>query len=183
MVYALLIAVVFFTFSYTLAWGHKVDLMASQSSTDTFKNLNLETIDGDVVTSENLKDARVTLFNVWGTTCAPCVQELPILEELTHSYAPGEIQLFGMLEDSLDSRGGVVQAHLDTAKNYLTKAGATYPTLVLDEPTYAFVKTSVVGTPTTFFVDSEGNIVHVVTGANSLDGWKEQVDIALSNLS
>lgn len=180
---ALIVGIISFTFAYTTAWGEKVDLMATQSSADVFKTINLETLDGDSFTSENLKDARVTLFNVWGTTCAPCVQELPVLEELSHSYAPGEIQIVGMLEDSLNADGVLVPEHLEIAKGYLENAGATYPTLSLDETTYAYVKTTCIGTPTTFFVDSDGNVVHVVTGANSLEGWKEQVDTALSKIN
>lgn len=179
---ALLVGIIGFTFAYSTAWGEKIDLMAKQSSTDVFKAMNLETLDGDSFTTENLKDARITLFNVWGTTCAPCVEELPTLEELNHSYAPGEIQVVGLLEDSLDTNGQLVPAHLKTAKSYLETAGATYPTLALDEQTYAYVKTASIGTPTTFFVDGEGNIIHVVTGANTLQGWKKQVDTALSKL-
>ena len=182
LVCALIIGIVGFTFSYSIAWGTRVDLMTKQSSSDVFKSLNLETLDGDSFTSENLKDARITLFNVWGTTCSPCVHELPILEELNQSYDPGEIQVVGMLEDSLDSNGQPVPAHLETAKGYLQKSGATYPTLVLDEQTYAYVKTAIRGTPTTFFVDGEGNIVYVVTGANDLESWKQQTETALSML-
>ena len=180
---ALLVGIIGFTFSYTTAWGEKINLMNAQSSTDVFKNLDLKTLDGESFTTENLRGSRITLFNVWGTTCAPCIQELPTLEELNHSYAPGEIQVVGMLEDSLNTDGVLVPAHLETAKGYLEKAGATFPTLALDEATYAYVKTAAIGTPTTFFVDSEGNIVHVVTGSNSLQGWKDQVDTAMSKLS
>lgn len=180
---ALIVGIIIFTFAYTTAWGEKVNLMTTQSSTDVFKSMDLKTLDDDSFTTENLRDSRITLFNVWGTTCAPCIEELPTLEELNHSYAPGEIQVVGMLEDSLNTNGALVPAHLETAKGYLEKAGATFPTLALDEATYAYIKTACIGTPTTFFVDSEGNIVHVVTGANSLQGWKDQVDTALSKLA
>lgn len=179
---ALLVGVVCLTFAYTTAWGERIDLMTKQSSTDVFKNIDLEALDGSSFTSENLKDARVTLFNVWATTCAPCIAELPALEELNHSYDPGEIQVVGLLEDSLDANGRLVPAHLETAQGYLDKVGATFPTLALDEATYAYVKTASIGTPTTFFVNSDGEIIHVVTGSNSLQGWKQQVDTALSKL-
>ena len=181
-IYALLVGVVCLTFTYTTAWGEKIDLMTKQSSTDVFKNVNLEALDGSSFTSENLKDARLTLFNVWATTCAPCIAELPALEELNHSYDPGEIQVVGLLEASLDANGRLVPAHLETAQGYLDKVGATFPTLALDEATYAYVKTASIGTPTTFFVNSDGEIIHVVTGSNSLQGWKQQVDTALSKL-
>ena len=179
---ALLVGIIGFTFSYTTAWGEKINLMNAQSSTDVFKSIDLKTLEGDSFTTENLKSSRITLFNVWATTCAPCIAELPALEELNHSYDPGEIQVVGLLEDSLDANGRLVPAHLETAQGYLDKVGATFPTLALDEATYAYVKTASIGTPTTFFVNSDGEIIHVVTGSNSLQGWKQQVDTALSKL-
>ena len=144
---------------------------------------SLETLDGTHFTSENLKDARITIFNVWGTNCPPCIRELPYLQELNDTYAPGEIQVVGLLSDSVDASGTVVPAHLDDARKYMADSGATYPTLILDQATYAFVTTNIVGTPTTFFVNSDGEVVRTVTGGNSYSSWKSYTDEELAKLS
>ena len=108
-----------FTFTLTKAWGERMDQLAALSSTDAFKTMDLETLDGTHFTSENLKDARITIFNVWGTNCPPCIRELPYLQELNDTYAPGEIQVVGLLSDSVDASGTVVPAHLDDARKYM----------------------------------------------------------------
>lgn len=172
-----------FTFTLTKAWGERMDQLAALSSTDAFKTMDLETLDGTHFTSENLKDARITIFNVWGTNCPPCIRELPYLQELNDTYAPGEIQVVGLLSDSVDASGTVVPAHLDDARKYMADSGATYPTLILDQATYAFVTTNIVGTPTTFFVNSDGEVVRTVTGGNTYNNWKAYTDEELAKLS
>lgn len=171
-----------FTFTYTKAWGEWADRLAEESSTDVFSTMDLQTLDGEHFTAEDLKGSRITLFNVWGTNCPPCIRELPELEALSKSYAPGEIQVVGILSDSMSSEGEVMEGHLDDARMYMENSGATFPTLILDQRTYAFIMSTLIGTPTTFIVDSEGNVIRTVVGGNDLAGWKTIVDEVLSGL-
>lgn len=172
-----------FTFTLTTAWGERMDQLAALSSSDVFKTMDLETLDGTHFTSENLKDARITVFNVWGTECPPCIREIPYLQELNNTYAPGEIQVVGLLSDSVNAQGEVVPAHLDTARKYMEDSGATYQTLILDQATFAFITTNIVGTPTTFYVNSDGEIIRTVTGGNDYGSWKAITDEELAKLS
>lgn len=171
-----------FTFAYTTAWGIRVDRLSAISSTDVFKKVDLEIIDGGHFTEENLKDARVTLFNVWGTSCSPCIAEMPDLEKLGQSYEPGQIQIVGLVEDAVNANAEVIPAKAAEAQQIMDKAGATFPSLLMDMNTYAFVKTNVAGTPTTFFVDENGTILHTVTGRQSFKQWKKSVDEVLATL-
>lgn len=180
---SLVVMVFVFTFSYAAAWGRRMRLFEEQSSTEIFNTLNLETLDGASFTHENFKDAKVTLINVWGTDCAPCINELPELEALNHSYAPGEIQVVGLLKDATNGDGAVLTKNIDTAKKLCEKAGVTYPTMLANQEMFAYLSHAIAGTPTTFFFDSDGNVIKVVTGANNLTNWKNQVDDALAQIS
>lgn len=168
---------------YTVSWGVQMKRYEQQSSTDVFEKLDLEAIGGGRFTHENYKDAKITILNVWGTDCSPCISELPELEELNHSYAPGEIQVVGLLKDSMSSKGEVQPDHIARAQELFEAAGATYPDLIVDTDTFAFLSGAIAGTPTTFFLDSNGKLVKTVTGANTLLAWKQQVDDALAQLS
>ena len=172
-----------FTFTLTTAWGERMDQLAALSSSDVFKTMDLEALDGTHFTSENLKDARITVFNVWGTECPPCIREIPYLQELNNTYAPGEIQVVGLLSDSVNAQGEVVPVHLDAARKYMEGSGATYQTLILDQPTFAFITTNIVGTPTTFYVNSDGDIIRTVTGGNEYESWKAITDEELAKFS
>ena len=45
----------------------------------------LKTLDGKTLTNEDLK-GKITVINVWGTWCGPCVMELPHLNSLVDKY-------------------------------------------------------------------------------------------------
>lgn len=169
--------------TYSMAYGIKMDRTDAIASTDVFAKVNLKGLDDKPFTSENLKDAQITLFNVWGTTCAPCIIEMPDLEELNHSYEPGKIQVVGVLDDSLNDDGTLPKAVAGEAQEIIEKTGVTYPTLVPDETMSAFLNATIVGTPTTFFVDSNGKILLTLTGAHSLESMKEYVDQAFTVLN
>lgn len=171
-----------FTFAFTTAWGQAMDRLAAFSSTSVFATMDLKTLDGYSYTSENLRNARITLLNVWGTSCPPCINEMPELDKLNQSYEPGQIQVVGLVSDITNSDGEVDEKKVEEARQIVQTAGVTYPSLVMDKATYAFVMTNIIGTPTTFFVDSGGKIVKTVTGANNLEGWKQHVDEALASL-
>ena len=165
---------------FTSAWGMMVDRMEATDSTNVFSTMNLKDLNGKSFTSENLKDAQISIFNVWSTTCAPCVMEMPDLETLNHSYEAGQIQVIGLLEDSSDRDGTPIEENLATAREIVEKTGVTYPVLVLDQLTYAFISSTIVGTPTTFYVDQEGKILMTATGAESLEAMRGRVDKLLS---
>lgn len=169
-----------FMIGFTKAWGDRMDTLATLSSADAFKGKEFDTIGGGKFTSEDIKKARVTAFNVWATTCPPCIRDLPEFEKLSHEYSQSDFQIVGILSDSADSGGNVAKDRLEDAKGIIDKAGLTFPTLILSKELYAFLAANTIGTPTTFFVDSEGNIIEMVTGANDYDGWKAKIDSILA---
>ena len=44
-----------------------------------------EDLDGNEVTESILKDKDVTMINIWGTFCPPCIEEMPELAKLSAS--------------------------------------------------------------------------------------------------
>lgn len=179
-VIAAIITVFAFMIGFTKAWGDRMDTLARVGEANVFKDSEYATITGGKFTPEDLKKARVTAFNVWATTCPPCIQELPELEKLNHEYPEGEFQVVGILNDSTDSGGNVNQKHIEDGCKIVEKAGVTFPTLVSSKELYAFLSSNIMGTPTTFFVDSEGNVIEMVTGSDDYDGWKAKIDSVLS---
>jgi len=179
---AAVITVFAFMFSFTKAWGERMDRLDAMSTSDIFVNKTYATIDGSQFSTESLKETRVTAYNVWATTCPPCIAEMPDLEKLDKSYPDSEFRVVGILNDSTDSDGKVVQKHIDDANKIVASAGVTYPSIVVSQEMYAFLATNTIGTPTTYFVDSNGKILKSVTGSNSYDSWKAEVDTVLAEL-
>ena len=104
-----------------------------------------EDLDGNEVTESILKDKDVTMINIWGTFCPPCIEEM-----------------IGILCDvSLNDKSA-----LQDAKSIVSKAGTNYPCLLLNDSLTDYLS-QFMYVPTTIFVDSEGNqIGEPVVGAD-----------------
>jgi thiol-disulfide isomerase/thioredoxin len=97
------------------------------------------------------KTLLITFFATW---CPPCMQEIPTLIDL-HQHFSGDN--FSVIALSVDEGGPKVVAKL--VKN----RSITYPVLMADEGT-AQNFGGIVGIPTSFLVNKEGNIVKKYPG-------------------
>ena len=164
------------------------DVEASEeadTSTDTepmgpFQFFTAEDIEGNEVTHEIFADADLTVINIWGTFCGPCIQEMPDLGELSHEYAEKNVQFVGLVGDAFDQQGKIDSAIVEEAKSIVAQTGADYlHILPMNELLYN-VMSQITAFPTTVFVDSEGKQVdYAYLGAADKATWAERIDAAL----
>lgn len=138
------------------------------------KSLSFETrdLDGNAVSSEELFSAhKITMVNVMTTWCTYCIQELPELQSLSEAYAEKDCAIVGLLYDGTDT------ALLDTGRSLMEQAGAGY--LVLQPWDGMDTQIPVQAFPTTFFVNSDGEIVgETILGAEP-ERYAAQLDALL----
>ncbi|MFD0798012.1 TlpA family protein disulfide reductase [Maribacter chungangensis] len=67
-------------------------IMGSTPTEDIYKYVNkvlpkfiLSDLEGNMISSESLK-GKPTVINLWFTTCAPCIEEMPLLNEIESNY-------------------------------------------------------------------------------------------------
>jgi len=110
-------------------------------------------VTGDTVESKSFagKTLLVTFFATW---CPPCMQEVPDLINLQNDYAAKGFSVLGL---SVDQGGaGIV-------KKLVEKRSINYPVLMADS-SIAREFGGVVGIPTSFLVNSKGQIVKKYPG-------------------
>jgi len=150
-------------------------------STGTF---TMEDIYGESYTEAMFQDYDLTLVNLFTTWCSPCIAEIPHLEQLSQDMSDKNVQVIGIVLDIPDGNGGQDAEALETARLLAEKAEVTYPFLIPDSTLMNGLLQGITSVPTTFFVDSEGNVVgQVYMGARSLEQWTEVVEEELSALS
>lgn len=143
---------IFLSIALLLAGAAAFAQSVSFSSTDLDKNK---------ITDEIFSAADVTVVNVWGTFCPPCIREMPELAEWQKSM-PKNAQIIGIVCDvnSTDDAKGISKA-----KAILKKSGATFTNVIANQSLAQFLN-GIQFVPTTFLVDKNGNIVgDMIVGA------------------
>lgn len=126
-------------------------------------------LDGNEVTQAVFAESKLTVMNMWGTFCSPCLGEMPDLGELARSYDKSEVNFIGVVCDANES---------DTAevKELVKDLGADYCHLCLNNDLNNWQFGEYQYVPTTVFVDSSGNILGYFVGAVSKDEWINQIE-------
>lgn len=119
----------------------------------------LTTPDGKPTTLAANLDGRPMVVNLWAHSCAPCIEEMPLLEA-AHQEHPSVGFLGVHVNDPAPSD------QLEKAKGLATQTGITFP-WVQDPDRNFFFEAKAAGMPTTLFLDERGRILATKTGAFS----------------
>ncbi len=103
---------------------------------------------------------RYVLLNIWATSCAPCVAEMPALNELDKKLDPGRFVIIALTED----HDGV-----DMAKLFYQRNGIDHLAIYNDPSGRAPFALRIHGLPTTLLINPEGFEVARLEGSAEWD--------------
>lgn len=150
--------------------GQEDDQTAQEESTK-FPAFTAVDLEGNTVTEGIFAQKDLTVLNIWGTFCNPCVGEMPELGEWAKEM-PDNVQMVGLI---IDINGEEDTEHRDLAVDITSNAGADFTQIIANQD-FAPVLKDVLGVPTTMFIDKDGNIVgDSILGAD-VDGYKKFVE-------
>ncbi len=141
-----------------------------------------ETLEGAVCDQSILKDKKVTMINVWGTFCGPCISEMPDLAALNKKYADQGFQVVGIIIDAVDTKLNKIPARLDDAKAIAEQTGADYTHLIPSPSLNASFLSEVQVVPHTIFVNADGEMIgeeHL--GSKSASEWEAVISSLLES--
>ena len=139
----------------------------------TAKNLNLEDVDDSIFKNKDL-----TVLNIWGTFCGPCINEMPELGAWAKEM-PENVQIIGLVADIA---GETDSKQIDTAKTILEKTDANFQNIIPNADFMPLLST-VVGVPTTYFINREGKIIGKPIVGAQVPKYKAFVEEYLATLS
>ena len=149
----------------------------AQSKTKTKIEFSAKDINNKNITSEIFEDAELTMINIWGTFCGPCIKEMPDLAQLNKNNENKGFQIIGIVIDAVNRKGLPDSKQMDAAKKIVKQTGADYIHIVPDTKLLNGILQNVFAVPTTIFVDKNGNQVgKTYTGSRSLADWQKIVD-------
>jgi thiol-disulfide isomerase/thioredoxin len=117
-----------------------------------FPDFNLTSIDGTPYTLSDLR-GKVILLNFWFIGCAPCVAEMPLLNQLKEEY---QEQDFLLLTFSTDNKASIFSFKKNREMNFVIFENSK--DIIENKFHLSYVY------PTNIFIDKEGKIVEFKTG-------------------
>ena len=137
---------------------------------NAFPTFTTQDLNGNTVDNSIFAKADLTVLNIWGTSCYPCIAEMPELQEWSEEM-PENVQMMGLV---LDATPGNTDS-IEIAQAICEMTGVTYTNLLVCADMAEFAK-DIMFTPTTIFVARTGAIVgEPVVGAH-VDGYKAAVE-------
>ncbi len=120
-------------------------------------SLSGSTLDGKDWSLANDATNKVVVVNVWGSWCGPCVEEMPMLQQVWTGYQqkPGSpVQFLGIDQDSRETGAAAAQ-----------RFGLTFPSLVDESRTMPLaLQGKAQATPTTLVLDRQHRIAARIAG-------------------
>jgi len=124
-------------------------------------------LNGQVVTEQVFQQHTLTMVNLWGTFCQPCIREMPDLQRLQDKYQTSGVKVLGV----------VVDKDAAAAKRITASTAARYQNVIPDATLEQNVCRAFAYVPATIFVDSNGRIFEeMVSGSNNLEGYSRVID-------
>ncbi len=132
-------------------------------------DFTLPALGGGEVSLSALK-GKVVLVNFWATWCPPCINEMPVLNDLYVAYRDQGVEVLGL---SLDEEG------LPITKPFVEKLEVTYPIVEADRKTYQAYG-NVLTIPHTFVIDREGTVSKRFVNNQTRDAFEAAIKAALA---
>jgi thiol-disulfide isomerase/thioredoxin len=134
-------------------------------------------LNGRIVDNSFFAKQRLTMVNVWGTFCGPCIREMPDLAQLPAAFPTTDFAILGVIADTPDASNEA------TARQLTGSTGVTYTNVIPDRSLTIEMLADVSVVPTTFFVDRTGTVVsEVLTGSHTKAQWMSIIQGVLANL-
>ena len=142
---------------------------------EKFPEFKTTDTNGNEVTEKIFADKDITMVNVWGTFCGPCINEMPELQKIYESL-PKNANLIGIAADVPEG----MKDGVDNAKHIEEQTGVKYTNLTVSDSLASFTK-QFYAVPSTIFVDKDGNIIgELVLGAN-IDSYVKNLQKVLTD--
>lgn len=143
-----------------------------------FDAFESETIDGKKVTDDIFKGNKLTMINVWGTFCSPCINEMPDLQKLSEDYKDKGVKVIGIVLDVYDyTEQKNSPQKITDAKNILKQTGVKYQNILPSASLNKAKLDAIFSVPTTYFLNEKGEIIgSEYVGSRSYDEWSRIIN-------
>ena len=163
--------------AYDASWVDDSIVPQETGSAKGLENFNTLDLYGNPVDQSIFEDYEITVIDVWGTYCNPCINAMPTLAKIYGEYEPQGVNVIGLIIDVQNGDFVPKKDFIIKAMEITDMTGADFTHLLTSKNlTYSVLK-DISAIPASFIVDSEGNLLSEITyGGHSEDQWRELLD-------
>lgn len=112
-------------------------------------------------------ETKLYLINLWASWCAPCVEEIPLLEKAAVDFADQGLVVVGLSEDET----------VDQVINFMQEIPISYPVFMSDAETRAKLSdlNPIGAIPFSLFVNAKGDILSTKLGIFSKQELNDEI--------
>lgn len=145
---------------------------------ELFKGVTSTDLDGKEIDDSVFKGKKLTMVNIWGTFCRPCIGEMPDLQQISEDYKDKDLQVIGMVCDIEDKDDAEM---IDMAKSIVKDTGVKYQNIVPSDSLNTAFLDSVMLVPITIFLNENGEQIASYEGSRSYEGWLAIIEELLAS--
>lgn len=123
---------------------------------------------GNEIDERIFTDKKLTVLNLWGTFCGPCIEEMPDLEKISNEYKDKNVAVVGIVIDDPSP---------EDAQKMLEELGVTYINIFPDDKLKELITDKFDYVPVTLFIDSNGEVLKTfIPGSEDKETFKRIID-------
>ena len=127
---------------------------------------------------------KTVFLNFWATWCGPCKSEMPDIQKLYEDYGEngGDLVVLGVASPRTEQNPYTNEGTQEEVEQFLEDNGYTFP-VVMDLTGETLYYYAISAFPTTFMIDSNGNVYGYVPGALTGDIMESIVQQTMDSVS
>ncbi len=154
----------------------------NDSKKDNVGEFDSVNIYDEKVTNDFFAKNKLTMINVFSTSCNPCMEEMPHLFEISKEMKDKGFSVMPVLID-MDMEGNPDEDAKNTMKELIKEKTDNFQVVFPDMNLLENVVTRSDAIPYSIFVDKDGNVVgEAHLGSKSADEWRETINKTLESV-